>query len=106
MSEIYALFVLEGHLDPAYVLDHMQLYEVRTLLQNWHMIHKESWEQTRWQTCFIMNMLAKDKIKMTDLISFPWDKETQQDEPKALDDNRMNALIERAKQFEKNFNND
>lgn len=106
MSEIYAMLVLEAGLSPEYVLDEMQLYEVRTLLSKWNLIHRESWEQTRWQTCLIMNMLSKDKIKVTDLIQFPWDDNYDTTKKDNNSQEHMTNLIERARQFEKNFNNE
>lgn len=105
MTEVYAKFVLEGGLDPEYVLDKMQIYEVRTLLKNWNTIHKESWEQTRWMTCMIMNMLSKNQIHLTDLIEFPWDEDEGIQKHKGLTDERMKSLMAMAKQFEKKMSN-
>ena len=40
---------------------------------------RASWERTRWQTCYLLNIhLARGKqIKLKDLVEFDWDKKTK-----------------------------
>lgn len=64
-------------LDPGYVLDRMEMFEIRALLEHRHLRHKESWEQSRL-TAFINARCSGAKIeKMEDLFALPWDKEKE-----------------------------
>ena len=46
-KEIYSTLVIEGGLDPEYVLDKMQMYELEPLISNLHRKDRNSWEQAR-----------------------------------------------------------
>lgn len=64
-------------LDPGYVLDRMEMFEVRALMKNRHLRHKEAWEQTRVMA-FINAKCSGAKIeKFEDLFTLPWDKEQE-----------------------------
>ena len=62
---------------PDYVLDRMQTYEIETLIENLWMKNKESWEQTRIQAYITAQTQSTKKIDMNDMMSFPWEKKVE-----------------------------
>lgn len=69
------MLVMEGGLNPKYVLDEMEQYEIAPLILNLHKKNKESWEQTRMLGFIIAQTQSTKKIKPEDIIKFPWDNE-------------------------------
>ena len=62
---------------PDYVLDKMNFYEIEALLENLWMKNKESWEQTRVQAYITAQTQSTKKIDMNDMMSFPWEKKVE-----------------------------
>lgn len=62
---------------PDYVLDRMNFYEIETLIENLWMKNKESWEQTRIQAYITAQTQSTKKIDMNDMMSFPWEKKVE-----------------------------
>ena len=62
---------------PDYVLDRMNFYEIEALLENLWMKNKESWEQTRVQAYITAQTQSTKKIDMNDIMSFPWEKKVE-----------------------------
>lgn len=62
---------------PDYVLDRMNFYEIEALLDNLWMKNKESWEQTRVQAYITAQTQSTKKIDMNDMMSFPWEKKVE-----------------------------
>ena len=62
---------------PDYVLDRMNFYEIEALLENLWMKNKESWEQTRVQAYITAQTQSTKKIEMNDMMSFPWEKKVE-----------------------------
>lgn len=67
------MLVMEGGLNPKYVLDEMEQYEINPLVTNIYKKEKESWEQTRMLGYIIAQSNSTKKLKATDIIKFPWD---------------------------------
>lgn len=62
-------------IDPSYVLDRMEVYEVRALMKRQHLRHRENWEQAR-MLAFVTARCAGSKIRDSkELMAFPWDNE-------------------------------
>ena len=72
---------------PDYVLDRMNFYELEALLDNLWMKNKESWEQTRVQAYITAQTQSTKKIDMNDMMSFPWEKKVEkvEDTPEEID---------------------
>ena len=72
---------------PDYVLDRMNFYEIEALLENLWMKNKESWEQTRVQAYITAQTQSTKKIDMNDMMSFPWEKKVEkvEDTPEEID---------------------
>lgn len=71
------MLVLEAGLSPDYVLDKMEQYEIQPLINHLHYKHKESWEQTRMLGYIIAQSQSTKKLKITDIMKFPWEESNQ-----------------------------
>lgn len=101
---------MEGGLDPEYVLDKMQQYEIPVLLSNINKRYRESWEQTRFISYIIAQSNSSKKLKLTDIMSFPWDKSSERKVKRVSEvdnsEEHRARLDEEAKKFEKLLNKD
>lgn len=77
VNELYSLLVLEFGIDPKYVLDEMQYYEIKSLMKNSYYRNKENWEQARLITYMIAQTNSKKKMKLQDIVKFPWETEPE-----------------------------
>lgn len=87
------MLVLKHHLDPRYVLDEMEMYEIRTLLKYEHYSHRDEWEQARLIAYMVAQVNSKKKLSFQDITKFYWeDQQEEQDTSITKED------IERLKQ--------
>ena len=93
--------MIDAGLNPDYVLDRMQMYEIQPLMSNIYRKHRESWEQTRFLGYLIAQTNSTKKLKPSDIIKFFWDSETP-NEDKTISAEDISRLKEKAKQFLKN----
>lgn len=92
--------MLQCGIDPGYVLDEMQFYEVEALIENLWMKDKESWEQTRAITYVTAQCQSTKKLDMKEMMTFPWEKgEKIEDNPEELE-----AVREEMKLWQKRMN--
>lgn len=56
-----------------YFMDEMQEYEVHDMYNALKYADRGQWEMTRWLLYAIIQVNSKKKIKIEDVISFPWD---------------------------------
>lgn len=98
---MYSILVLRCGLDPGYVLDRMEFYEIEALMENMWMKDKESWEQTRIQAYITAQVNSTKKIEMTDLLTFPWEKDRVKVEDTPED---REAVMKEMKEWEKIMN--
>ena len=75
IEEIYSLVVVESGIDPDYFLDEMKWYEVEACIKGLENKNKASWEQCRFISYIIAQVNSTKKLKLTDILSFNWDKE-------------------------------
>lgn len=61
-----------------YVLDKMQMYEIKPLISASHLKHKDSWEQARLIAFIVAQANSTKKLKVSDIISFGWDEELKE----------------------------
>lgn len=88
--------VLKLGIEPGYVLDQMEFYEISSLLKHQYYKDKESWEQTRFLG-FLNARCSGAKIgKMEDLIEFQWEKE-EKEQPRFLSDEEISGFRDKAK---------
>ena len=63
-------------LEPGYVLDRMEFYEMEALFINRHLREREKWEMARMQAFVTARCAGADIKQPKELFSFPWEKET------------------------------
>ena len=95
--------MLQCGLDPGYVLDRIQTYEIEALLENMWMKSKESWEQARLQAYLTAQANSTKKIDMTEFMTFPWEK-VETDKIEDTKEERE-ALMKEMKEWENIMNN-
>lgn len=104
MTELYAILVLRYNLSPAYVLDHMQLYEAKALLKYSDYSSRDSWEQSRLVAYLIAQTNSTKKMKPSDIIKFSWDNEHNGDT--SISNDEIERLRNKAKAYEQDKNID
>ena len=84
-------------------MDEMEEWEVYNFYDNLKYVNRPEWEQTRLLMYILAQTNSKKKLKITDLMKFPWDSE----DVETIEDTteNRNKLRERAKQFEKFLQN-
>ena len=88
-----------------YFMGELQQWEVELFYDNLKYANRPEWEQTRLLMYILAQTNSKKKLKITDLMKFPWDSEGEDVE--TIEDTKENRdkLRERAKQFEKFLQN-
>lgn len=105
MTELYAILVLRYNLSPAYVLDHMQLYEAKALLKYSDYSSRDSWEQSRLVAYIIAQVNSTKKMRPTDIMKFKWDNEFDE-EHTGISNDEIERLRNKAKAYEQDKNID
>lgn len=63
-----------------YFFDEMEEYEVQSIIENLEYYERPEWERTRFLAYCNIQKSSTKKIKPTDLITFPWEKESDNTE--------------------------
>lgn len=87
-----------------YFMDKMQQYEIDTILDNLAFINRTDWERTRLEIYSNLQMNTKKKLKTTDVITFPWEKEEQEEHITEISNEDVERLKMEAKKYEKLLN--
>lgn len=94
---------MEYGLDPDYVLDKIQTYEIKAIMDNGYLKYREKWEMTRMLAYVTAQSQSTKKLKVTDIVSFPWDKQQEKTEKEVvIDKQRIKRIKEMAKEMIKN----
>ena len=93
--------MLQCGVQPDYVLDRINFYEIEALLENLWMKNKESWEQTRIQAYITAQTQSTKKIDMNDMMSFPWEKKVEKVEDTPED---IEMMMKEMKEMEDKLN--
>lgn len=72
--------MLQCGIDPGYVLDRIQTYEIEALIENLWMKDKTSWEQTRTVGYITAQCQSTKKIDPKQMMSFPWEGDNSDEE--------------------------
>ena len=81
----------------------MTFGEVETFLIGFNRRNRDAWEQTRIIGYIIAQANSTKQLEQTDILRFPWDKETT-DKDTHVSDEEMKRLREKAKLFEQTYN--
>lgn len=87
-----------------YFLDRMTFLEAQILTENILNSIKQEWEQTRLISYVTAQSQSSKKIQISDIIKFPWDKETKKGNTTVSQEDRL-RLIEKIKKLESNLHN-
>lgn len=71
------MLVLQAGLDPEYVLDRMERYEIKAICENLHLRNRDQLEMARLQTFYYLKSKVKSTVplKPADIVRFPWEQE-------------------------------
>lgn len=97
VSELYAILTMQLHYPPEYVLDRMEMYEVKAVMEYSYYATKDSWEQARLIAYMIAQTNSTKRLNITDILKFQWDRENAVTTMSNAD---MDRLRQRAKQYE------
>lgn len=90
-------------LQPDYVLDHIQTYELKALMDFGYLRNKEDWEQTRFQSYVTAQCQSTKKLQATDIMKFPWEEKEQQSKKEVeIDKKKIERIKMMAKEIIKN----
>lgn len=81
---------------PDYVLDKMEMYEAKSLLNYSYYREQEQWEQTRLLAYITAQVNSTKKLKMTDIIKFQWEENQKENKAKLMDDSELQRLKAKA----------
>lgn len=93
------MLTLRLHYPPNYVLDQMEMYEVRAVMDYEYLAHKDSWEQARLVAYLVAQSNSSKKINITDIAKFYWEKEEAGSNTTALSNADKERLKEMANQY-------
>lgn len=83
--------MLECGLDAGYVLDRMQMYEARTLMGHSASRDRDGWEQARLIAYTMAQCNSRSRLKLEDIVRFPWEKPQKREETTPEDFARLKA---------------
>ena len=95
---MYAYLVLELGLDPSWVLDKAEIYELDALLEFSYYKNKNDWERSRMQIMSTYQSQSTKKIDFSDFMQFDWENEVVEDDSPEPTETEM---IEEIKRVEK-----
>lgn len=82
-----------------YFLEKMQPWEVDAIMENANFIDSPEWDRTRLEMYSNMSIWSKKKLKITDILSFPWDNDSGGGTDTTISDNDIERLRNKAKQY-------
>lgn len=93
--------MLQCGINPGYVLDEMEFYEINAILANLYLKDKSSWEQTREIGYITAQCQSSKRIDPKEFMVFPWEKE---EEPEVTEEDRE-EMIRELREMENKMNN-
>lgn len=86
---------------PDYFLDRMDTYEAELFIDYLPYIDKTSWEQTRQIVRATFQIMSKKQLKISDILTMPWDTEAENHD---VDKEQMERVKALAKSLEGKIN--
>lgn len=87
-----------------YFLDELQPYELDLLVQSIPFADRNAWEQTRLKIYTTASMFSKRKLTIKDVMSFPWEKETDEQPETEITTDELTTLQQYSKTIENSLN--
>lgn len=79
----------------------MSMYEINALMRNAHYRNKDDWEQARLIAYLVAQTNSTKKLKLSDIIEFPWEQLEKKDTHISIED--VERLSRQAAELEKMF---
>jgi len=95
---------MQCHFPPNYVLDEIEWYEISAALKYQYYAVKDGWEQARLISFLIAQSNSRKRLKMEDILEFPWEKEITK-EDQNITKEEIERLKQEAENYIKNMNN-
>ena len=102
---MYAILVMQLHYPPNYVLDEMEMYEVRAAIKYGYYAYKDIWEANRLTAYIVAQTNAKHHIELTDIVEFPWEKKKDKDDDTKITKQQIEYLKIKANNYIKSKQN-
>lgn len=81
MHELFRLLCFQYKvISVEYFMDTLQEYEVQSIIENLEYYERPEWERTRFLAYCNLQKSSTKRISPQDLISFPWEKESDNTE--------------------------
>lgn len=103
IAELYSILTLQLGLNPEYVLDKIEMYEINSLMKYSYYKDKENWEQARLLGYIIAQANSTKKLKIEDIIKFSWDNKNKEKGDTTISKEQIDALTKQAMEMEKMF---
>ncbi len=87
---------------PDYVLDRMEWYEINAAMKYSHYAIKDGWEQARLVTYMIAQVNSKHRMKVEDIVTFPWEQEKDDDVDTSISKEEIERLKAQAEAYARN----
>lgn len=100
---MYAYLVLYLGLNPEYVMDKMEFYEIAALMNYSHQKHRVEYECARLNAYITAQCNSRKKLKPTDICEFEWEKDQNKKaikvQQKAPDKKDVQNLLRNAREI-------
>jgi hypothetical protein len=83
----------------------MKMYELNLILESLHLSQKDSWEQTRMISYIIAQSNSSKTLKLTDVMKFEWDQETEDNDTKITQED-IERIKQKSNEYLKYLNNE
>jgi len=90
-------------MNPGYVMDEMEMYEVGCLMSHLYLVSKDSWEQVRFVGYIGAQTHSTQKMSVSDIMTFPWEGDGGKKET-SMSNADKRRLEEKAKRLEQRMN--
>lgn len=81
------------------------MYELSVILESLHLRQRDSWEQTRMISYIIAQSNSSKTLKLTDIMKFEWDQETEDNDTKITKED-IERIKQKSNEYLKYLNNE
>ena len=93
--------VLDLGLQPQYVMDEIEIYEINSLMKYSYLKHKDNWEQARLISYLIAQCNSAKKLKLEDIIKFQWDDKDEEKNESVITNEELEQMMQEADEMKK-----
>lgn len=86
-------------IDPEYVLDRMEVYEIQALMEHQDYRDRDAWERARLISLISAQCHSSKELKPENIMVFPWDEEVRQERQRAATDEEQKRIEAKMQAF-------